>query len=118
MRLTKYLSTNILFLLGIWLFWLFILLVITDFNYDGTNMFYGFSLFEDRFVYLTIIVCSIIFTPIEMLFHKITHNKFILNIPFGNEGIKYVYNILFWLGIISSIFYLSVYIWGITRLTS
>ena len=106
MKLTKYFSTNILFLLGIWLFWLFILLVITDYNYDGTSNLYGVSLIERCDIYIISVLVLLILIPIEILFHKNTHNKFILNIPFGNEGIKYVYNILFWFGITSSIFYL------------
>ena len=113
MRLTKYLSTNILFLLGILLFLLFMLFASN--SYDGTNNLYGASLIDCCDIYITSIVCLIVFMPIEMLFHKITHNKFVLNIPFGNEGIKYVYNILFWFGIISSILYLLVFIWVITR---
>ena len=118
MKLTKYFSPNILFLLGILLFILFILLVATGAHYDEPNKIYIDSLFEHYYVYITSILVLLILTPIEMLFHKITHDKFILNIPFGNEGIKYVYNILFWFGITSSIFYLSVFIWGITRLTN
>ena len=117
MKLTKYVSTNILFLLGILLFILFIILISTAYvPYGKYN--YGYYLLDHCSFYIPTIIGLLILTPIEMLFHKITHNKFILNIPFGNEGIKYIYNILFCLGITSSIFYLSVFFWGITRLTN
>lgn len=84
-------------------------------SYDGTSNLYGASLIDRCDIYITSVLGLLILTPIEMLFHKITHNKFILNIPFGNEGIKYVYNILFWFGIISSFLYLLVFIWVVTR---
>ena len=113
MKLTKYICTNILFLLGIILFTLFICLSMDDADYEKYN--YGYYLFDHCSFYVPSIIGLLMLTPIEMLFHKITHNKFSLNIPFGNEGIKYIYNILFWLGITSSIFYLSVFFWGITR---
>lgn len=117
MKLTKYLSTNILFLLGVLLFILFILLEITGAHYNGQNLYID-SLFEHYYIYIPSILCLLVFIPIEMLFHKITHNKFLLNISFKNEEIRYTYNILFWFGIISSIFYFLVFIWGITRITN
>lgn len=118
MKLTKYFSANILFLLGILLFLLLILLEITGSSYDEPNKIYIDSLIEHWYIYIPSVLGLLVFLPIEMLFHKITHNKFILNIPFKNEGIRYTYNILFWLGIVSSIFYLAVFVWGITRLTN
>ena len=70
MKLTKYFSTNILFLLGILLFILFILLEITDAYYDAPNKIYIDSLFEHYYIYITSILVLLILTPIEMLFHK------------------------------------------------
>ncbi len=118
MKSTKYLSTNILFLLGILLFILFTLLLITELHYDEPNKLYIDSLIEHYYVYITFILFLIILLPIEILFHKITHNKFLLNIPFKNENIRNTYNILFWFGIISSIIYLLVFLWGVTRITN
>ena len=116
MRLTKYVSTNILFLIGIIIFLLALPLLIMSYYYDGTSKVFGISLFEHRFLYLISIASLIFFIPIEILIHRVTHNKFILNIPFKNKNIKYLYNILFWLGITCSIIYLSFYIWVISKI--
>ena len=105
---------NILFLLGILIFLLAINWLTTDYSPD-INIVYGDSLIEHCDIFVTSILGLLIFVPIEMLFHKIMHNKFILNIPFGNEGLRYTYNILFWLGIVCSILYLLFYLWFITR---
>ncbi len=117
MKLTKYISLNILFLLGILILILSIPFVITSLNFNGTNNIYGVSLFKHRFIYLTFITFLIIIIPIEMLFHKLTKNKFLLNIPLKNKSIVYTYYILFWLGIICSILYLIGYLWFVSKLT-
>jgi len=116
MKLTKYLSANILFLLGILLFILFILMVITGAHYDGQNKLYIDSLIEHWYIYIPTVLGLLVLIPIEMLFHRITNNKFLLNIPFKNDDIRHTYNFLFWFGIICSIFYLSVFIWGVNRI--
>ena len=115
MRLTKYISTNILSLLGILIFILSIPFVITSSTYNGTNIIYGVSLFEQCAIYIIFILTLITLIPIEMLFHKITHDKFIINIPFKDKEIKHIYIVLFWLGITVSISYLMLFIWFMTR---
>ena len=119
MNVTKYICANIISLLGI--FGLVILLsflclyvlIFPDYNFFcGLIANIGYICFVS-YIYLIPVLCFAL--PIEILFHKITHNKFVLNIPFKNEDIKYTYNILFWIGITSSALYLIFYLWFVTR---
>lgn len=115
MNLIKYICANILSFIGIWLFLLTIFFITTDYHYE-TIVSIGDSLIEHRFIYLTSIFYLIIALPIEILFHKFTRHRFILNIKFKNEFFTQTYKTLFWFGLTSSIFYLSVYIWGISKI--
>ena len=117
MMLTKCISSNILFLLGNFILILSVPFFISSLNYDGTNNIYGVSLYEHCFTYSAFIFLLIIIIPIELMFHKLTKNKFILNIPLKNKSIICTYYILFWLGIISSILYLTGYLWFVSKLT-
>ncbi len=120
MNMTKYICMNILSILGnvgfsILLCMLFITLFMytSDYNYlMGLIAFLGDICFR---YYIVIIPLIILILPIEMFIHKIAHNKFIIDIAFKNEKIRYTYNILFWLGIISSVLYLLFYLWFVTR---
>ena len=118
MNIKKYICANILSLLGnvglfiaLCLFYAFV--IDANYNYIVGIIAYSASLCFSTYIY--IIPTVFVLLLIEILVHKITHNKFTLNIPFKNENIRYTYNILFWLGIICSILYLLCYLWFITR---
>ena len=118
MNITKYICANILSVLGniglfitLCLFYAFV----TDANYNYVVGLIAYSASLCFSSYIYIIPFFVILLLIETLLHKITLNKFLLNIPFKNENIRYTYNILFWLGIVCSILYLLFYLWFITR---
>jgi len=121
MKLTKCICANILALFGdigflIALCALYISIIDAGYNYVvGLIADLAIKCFH---AYSCIIPAIIILLLAEILLHKITHNKYILNIPFKNDNIRYTYNILFWVGIFSSVFYLLFCIWFITRLTN
>ncbi len=112
MRLSKYLCANILFLIGNAGLCIFILSLIGPYNIQGNACMY---IEKNCGVWGLAILGIILILPIEILLHKITHNKFLLNIPFKNKNIMYTYNILFGLGLFCSILYLLFYLWLITR---
>ena len=118
MSITKNICANILSLLGnvglfiaLCLFYAFVFGA--NYNYVVGLIAYSASLCFSSYIY--IIPSIIILLLIELLIHKITHNKFLLNIPFKNKNIKQTYNILFWIGIVCSILYIIEYLWFITR---
>lgn len=121
MKLTKYISLNILSLLGnaISCLILSISFLMINFELSFTKNIILRFLFKSIFhlselvfnLYIEIFVCIFSIFLIEILLHAITHDKVILNIPFKNKELKYIYNILFLLGIICSIIYLIGYIW-------
>lgn len=112
MKLSKYICTNILFLIGIAGLCIFLLSLFGTYTIQGNAWMY---IERNCGVWGLTILGIISILPIEMLFHKITHNKFILNIPFKNENIRYTHIILFWLGIVCSVLYLLLYLWFIAR---
>ena len=118
MNITKYIFGNILSLLGnlgllIALCAFYIFAISANYNYIVGLIAYLASFCYGKYIYIIPII--VILLLIEVLIHKITHNKFLLNIPFKNENIRCTYNILFWLGIICLILYIIDYIWFITR---
>ena len=118
MNIKKYICANILSLLGnlgllIALCAFYIFAINANYNYIVGLIAYLASFCFGKYIYIIPII--VILLLIEVLMHKITHNKFLLNIPFKNENIRYTYNILFWLGIVCSILYLLFYLWFITR---
>jgi len=121
MNVTKYICLHIISFLGfIGLIVLMCFIALDIFVYPDYNFICGFvaSLAIKCFnVYFYIIPILVILLPIEFLLHKLTHNKFLLNIPLKNKSIICTYYILFWLGIISSILYLIGYLWFVSKLT-
>lgn len=119
MNIKKYICANLLSFFGnIGFSILLCMIFITIFFYNAYNFFTGLIAYSASLcfgTYIYIIPSMIIMLLFELLIHKITHNKFLLNIPFKNENIRYTYNILFWLGIVCSILYLLFYLWFITR---
>lgn len=112
MKLTKYICANILFLMGNAGLCIFLLSLIGTYTIQGNVWMY---IERNCGIWAFIILGFLLILPIEIFANKITHNKFLLNIPFKNENIRYTYNILFWLGIVCSILYLLFYLWFITR---
>lgn len=125
MNITKYICANILSLFGNGILFLSLSIICLMGNYElsFTKNIIIQSFFKIIFkfselllnIYTDIVYCFLILCLIEILFHKFTRNKFILNIPFKNEKIKYTYNILFWIGITCSNLYLLFYLCFITR---
>lgn len=119
MSIKKYICANILSFLGnIGFCILLCMIFITIFFYYAYNFFTGLiaylaSLYFRTYIY--IIPTIVILLLIEVFIHKITHDKFLLNIQFKNDNIRYTYNILFWLGIVFLLLYLLFYLWFITR---
>ena len=112
MKLSKYICANMLFLIGNAGLCIFLLSLIGTYNIQGNAWMY---IERNCDIWAFTILGFLLISPIEILLHKITHNKFILNIPFKNENIRYTYSILFWVGIICSVLYLLLYVWIITR---
>ena len=119
MSIKKYICANILSFLGNFgLIILLLLLCLYILVYPSYNFFSGVVAYIASWcfgTYIYIIPTVFILLLVEMLIHKITHNKFALNISFKNDNIRYTYNILFWLGIVCSVLYLIDHIWFITR---
>ena len=115
MKLTKYICANILSLVGLYLLILFILLVITDINFNGTNELYGISLFVHYDIYITSIFFLIAFLMIDILINKLFQDKYTINIQLKNKNLLRIYNILFYLGVVCSFAYLALYLWFISK---
>lgn len=107
MKITKYICANVLSLFGIFLLLLFLLFLITDFYYDGTNGIYGMSLVENSFYYSATIICLIFMLLIEILVNKFSNNKYLLKTNINDKNLQNLYNVIFWLGFICSILYIG-----------
>ena len=127
MKLTKYLSTNILSffcnIISFAIICLFYLMMHQELSFSKSILlksFFSFIFYLGELCinfYLFIFSSFCLALIIELFFHKLTKNKFILNISLKNKSIIYTYYILFWLGIICSILYLIGYIWFVSKLT-
>ena len=119
MSITKNICANIISLFGIFILILLIcymlltLLVYPDYILDG----FTFKLLVLCCnLYIFVIPSLIILGTIEYFFaDKISFKKYFLNFQIKSKYLKYTYNILFWLGIVSSVLYLFVYVWVISR---
>ena len=110
MKLTKYVSANILSLFGIigmfsLLYYTFLsYLVYPNYLLEG----FAFDLFGiciNTYIYLIPIIIFLLI--LEIQFNK----KYTLNIQCNNKYLINTYNILFWLGIVCSVLYLLLYLW-------
>lgn len=107
MKITKYICANLLSLFGIFLLLLFLLYLITDFYFDGTNDIYGVSLIENSLYYSATVICLIFLLLIEILVNKLSKNKYLLKTNINDKNLQNLYNVMFWLGFISSILYIG-----------
>lgn len=106
MKITKYISANILSIFGLFLSFLLLLLTVEGTIHVGTNDITGLSLIDNSFYYLVFILFLIFLLPIEILLNKIKfNNKYLLNINITDKDCLLIYNVMFWLGIISAITY-------------
>ena len=112
MNLSKYICANILFLIGNAGLCISLLSLIGTYTIQSNAWMY---IEKNCGIWAFAILGFILTLPIEILLHKITHNKFIINIPLKSGNIRYTYDILFGLGIACSILYLLLYLWFITR---
>jgi hypothetical protein len=107
MKITKYISANVLSIFGMFLLLLFLLFLVTSFYYDGTNALYGLSLIENSFFYSVTIICLFFVLLIEIVINKCSNNKYLLTIKIKNKDLHDLYNMIFWLGFISSFLYIA-----------
>lgn len=119
MNISKCICTNIIYLLGI-----FILLVTLCYAFLSFLVYPEYLLSGPTFfilvlcykTYIYILPSLFILGIIEFkIANKIFHKNHFVNIQITNKYIRYTYNTLFWLGITSSIFYISIYIWILSR---
>jgi len=109
MKITNFICANILSLLGnIGLFVVLsytylAFLVYPDYPVDGI-IFKLLSICLNTYIY--IIPILLVLLPIEdILARKLISKEGFLNIQIKNKYLRYTYNIIFWLGIISAITY-------------
>ncbi len=128
MKITKYISANILSLLGNIMSFLILNLMFLMTNPDLSfpkqefvksfylniftlsEMFWNFGLY--------IILGLIILFIIEILLNKTAPNLYTINIEVKNKYLQNTYNVIFWFGIICSIIYMLIYGYSIYLLLS
>lgn len=117
MKITKYLSANLLSLsgnIGFLICFCALLLymnLLPDFRITSGIIAY-LMIYSFR-TYIYIIPWLILLLPIDILINTFLHNKYTINIPIKNE---HLYHVIFWFGIICSIIYLFAYYYFATRL--
>lgn len=116
MKIQKYICTNILSLLGN-IILLYFLLFIFDLNWfdfilKHIDLYFLFDVFAN------LIVLIFILLGVEILIVKICHRKFIIKIQIKNKIVEQIYNNLFWIGLVCSIFYFLFYIFVVILLNN
>ena len=107
MKLTKYVSANILSLVGNVGLLIFLLALWGR----GQIAVMSSTYFEENCGIWAFMIAGIIFIlPIDLLLNKIFHNELTISIQIKNKYLRYAYYVLFWLGIVCSILYLSLFI--------
>ena len=106
MKIQKYICTNILSLLGN-IILLYFLLFIFDLNW-----------FDFILKHVDLYFLFDVFANLIILIVKVCHRKFIIKIQIKNKIVEQIYNNLFWIGLICSIFYFLFYIFVVILLNN
>ena len=113
MKLTKYISTNILSLVGNVGLFIFLLALWGR----GQIAVMSSRYFEENCgIWALAIAGIILLLPIDVLINKISHNKLTITFQIKNKIIRYTYYFLFWLGTACAVLYLSLFIWFVSIL--
>ena len=113
MKIIRYIWANILSLIGNIGLFIFLLSLFGNSYIQNKTWLY---IEQNCGIWAFSIIVSIIMLIIEILINIFFDNKFTLNISYKNINTEIIYEAIFCLGIISSIIYMTLFIWFLSKL--